>query len=287
MVVARQRPAARVAVVHPGATPPIPYRTIAERVADWIRQQIVKGDMDPGMRLREARIARELETSRAPVREAINQLVQEGWATKRANQSARVIVPTATRLREAGSLRGVLEGYAARLALAQLNARGIDMLSGLVTEMQQAVSEGDLSRAYELDLAFHEAVMRASGHQLLYDMWKRMAAHIRFLVSGTGVMDRDLRKTVELHRRILAAIRKGDAARAAGLMGIDPREVEQLVARLAPAAHLARPFTRPRVRHVPVDAVTTALDPARARALERGRPAARRTGTRRGSGNNR
>jgi DNA-binding GntR family transcriptional regulator len=236
MVAIRPRPAARAAVVRPGVIPPITYRTIAERVADWIRQQIVRGDMEPGMRLREARIARELETSRAPVREAIGQLVQEGWATKRANESARIIAPTATRLREAATLRGVLEGYAARLAMVRLDAHGIDMLAGLVKDMQQAVNEGDLSHAYELDLAFHEAVMRASGHQLLYDMWKRMGAHIRFLISGTGVMDRDLGKTVGLHRRILAAIRKGDAARAAGLMGIDPREVEQLVARVARAA---------------------------------------------------
>jgi DNA-binding GntR family transcriptional regulator len=213
--------------------------------------------MDPGTRLREARIARELQTSRAPVREAISQLVQEGWATKRANESARIIAPTATRLREAATLRGVLEGYAARLAMARLDAHGVAMLAGLVADMRQAVNGGDLSRAYELDLGFHEAVMRASGHQLLYDMWKRMGAHIRFLVSGTGVMDRDLRKTVELHRRILAAFRKGDAACAAGLMGIDPREVEQLVARVAQAA---------------------------AAPCENDRTAARRAGTRRGSG---
>lgn len=261
MVVARPRPAARTVVAPPEATPPIPYRTIAERVADWIRQEIVRGDMEPGMRLREARIARELQTSRAPVREAISQLIQEGWATKRANQSAQIIAPTATRLRETATLRGVLEGYAAGLAMARLDPHGIEMLAGLVTDMQQAVNEGDLSRAYELDLAFHEAVMRASGHQLVYDMWKRMGAHIRFLVSGTGVMDRDLRKTVELHRRILAAFRKGDAARAAGLMGIDPREVEELVARVAPAPRFARPIARPRARRAPVDAVTAALDP--------------------------
>jgi len=236
MVATRPRSVAHAAVVRPEATSAIPYRTIAERVAAWIRQQIVRGEMEPGMRLREARIARELQTSRAPVREAISQLVQEGWATKRANQSARIIAPTATRLREAATLRGVLEGYAATLAIGRLDAAGIDILAGFVTDMQRTVNDGDLSRAYELDLAFHEAVMRASGHQLLYDMWKRMGAHIRFLVSGTGVMDRDLRKTVELHRRILAAFRRGDAARAAGLMGIDPREVEQLVARVTQVA---------------------------------------------------
>jgi len=241
--------------------------------------------MEPGTRLREARIARELQTSRAPVREAISQLVQEGWATKRANQSARIIAPTATMLREAATLRGVLEGYAAGLAMARLDARGIDMLAGLVTDMQQTVNEGDLSRAYELDLAFHEAVMRASGHQLLYDMWKRMGGHIRFLVSGTGVMDRDLRKTVELHRRILAAFRKGDAARAAGLMGIDPREVEQLAARVARAASAPRVTDRVASRTArPGGRRRGRTRPGLVSALERGAPAASRAGARRRSG---
>lgn len=235
MPVGRQPVVNRGVADRPVATAAIPYRTIAERVAAWIRHQIVRGAIEPGDRLREARIARDLQTSRAPVREAISQLVQEGWATKRANQSARIIIPTATMLREAATLRGVLEGYAATLAIARQDPKGIHRLARLVDEMQQAVHAGDFSRAYELDLEFHEAVLRAAGHQLLFEMWKRMGPHIRFLVSGSGVMDRELRKTVELHRRIVGAFRRGDAARAASLMGIEPREVERLAARVAPA----------------------------------------------------
>lgn len=214
-------------------------RTIADRVAIWIRQRILRGEMDPGMLLREARIARDLHTSRAPVREAISQLVQEGWATKRANQSARIVAPTATRLREAATLRGVLEGYAARLAIDRIDAEGLARLRELVRGLRDAVNRRDLSRAFELDFAFHDAVVRASGHQLLYEMWKRMGGQIRFMVSGTGVMDRDPQRTVKLHDRILAAFEKRDGARAAALLGIDPRDVEQLVARIALASSTA------------------------------------------------
>jgi DNA-binding GntR family transcriptional regulator len=209
-----------------------PYHTMAQRVANYIRQQIIRGDMKPGARLREARIAREQQMSRAPVREAIGQLVQEGWATKRANQSARIIAPTAARLREAGTLRGVLEGYGATLAMERLDTDGIDALTGLVSRMRDAVNAGDLSHAFELDFAFHDAIMQASGHRLLYDMWRRMGAQIRFLISGSGIIDRDFRKTVELHRRILTAFQKGDTSRVKTLMGIDPQEVEELVARV-------------------------------------------------------
>jgi DNA-binding GntR family transcriptional regulator len=119
--------------------------------------------------------------------------------------------------------------------MGRLDEEGKRALADLVSQMRRAVKREDLSRAFELDFAFHEAVMRASGHHLLYDMWSRMGAQTRFLVSGSGVMDRDLRKTVELHRRIVAAFRKGDMARAEALMGIDPREVERLVARVVPA----------------------------------------------------
>jgi DNA-binding GntR family transcriptional regulator len=235
----RQARSTRPLVGRPAAGPNArPYRTIAQRVASYIRQQIIRGDVEPGARLREARIAREQQTSRAPVREAIGQLVQEGWATKRANQSARIIAPTAARLREAGTLRGVLEGYGATLAMGRLDTGGIDTLASLVSRMRDAVNAGDLSHAFELDFAFHDAIMQASGHQLLYDTWRRMGAQIRFLISGSGIIDRDFRKTVELHRRIVAAFRKGDEARARALMGIDPQEVEELVARVVLEARL-------------------------------------------------
>lgn len=230
------RTASRATTTSRASDPPIPYRTIAERVADWMRQRILGRELTPGTLLREARIARELQTSRAPVREAIGQLVQEGWATKRPNQSARIIAPNETMLREAATLRNVLEGYAATLALDRLDEEAYRALADIVNGMQRAMAKGQFSRAFELDYAFHDAVMRAAGHRMLYEMWARMGMHVRLLISGTNVLDRDLRRTVNLHRRLLTAFRRRDVVSARQLMGTPPQDFEELVARVAPVA---------------------------------------------------
>jgi DNA-binding GntR family transcriptional regulator len=231
-----RRRAARGATTSRSSDSAIPYRTIAERVADWIRQRIFCRELAPGTLLREARIARELQTSRAPVREAITQLVQEGWATKRPNQSARIIAPNETMLREAATLRNVLEGYAATLAIDRLDEKVCRRLADIVNGMRRAVTKGHFSRAFELDYAFHDAVMRAAGHQMLHEMWARMGMHVRLLISGTNVLDRDLRRTVALHRRILTAFRQRDVVSAQQLMGTPPQDFEQLLARVVPDA---------------------------------------------------
>jgi len=188
-------------------SPPIPYRTITERIAHWIREQIVQRALVPGTRLREARIARQLQTSRAPVREAINQLELEGLVTKRPNQSARIVELTGPKLREVASLRNVLENYGASLALDRLDAEGFRVLAGIVRTMKEAAEQSDFSQVVEQDYAFHDCLMKTTGHELLYEMWSRMSGQVRLLVSGTNYMDQDLRGIAQPHGRILAAMR--------------------------------------------------------------------------------
>ena len=213
---------------------PIPLRTVTEHVAHWIRQRLIQGELLPGARLREARIARELQTSRAPVREAMAQLAREGLVTKRPNQSPRIVELTESRLREVADLRGVLEGYGASLAIRRLDEGGLRALGGILRTMRRAAAEGEFARMVELDYAFHDVVMRSAGHQLLYETWSRMGDRVRLLVSGTNLMDRDLRGTLRLHERILAALRARDGTRAQRLMGAHTDAFfERFVARLA------------------------------------------------------
>jgi DNA-binding GntR family transcriptional regulator len=198
----------------------IPYRTIAEYIAHWIRDRIAKRALAPGARLREARIARELQTSRAPVREAISQLAREGLVTKRPNQSARIVELSEPMLREVASLRTILESYGASLSLDRLDAQGLQVLTGIVQTMQHAAKRGEFSRVIEQDYAFHDCLMKAGGHQLLYEMWSGLSAQVRLLVSGTNHMDQDLRSIARTHARILAAIRTKDRERTHQLIGM-------------------------------------------------------------------
>ena len=97
-------------------TAPIAYRTIAEQIAGSIREAIAQGTIRPAARLLEPQIAREMGTSRAPLREALIQLEREGLVVRRANGGTFVTELTEDLVREVASLRGLLEGFAASLA---------------------------------------------------------------------------------------------------------------------------------------------------------------------------
>jgi DNA-binding GntR family transcriptional regulator len=82
-----------------GATP-VAYRTIAEQIAYSIREAIAQGRIPPAARLFEVSLAREMGTSRAPVREALSQLEREGLVVKEPNRGARVVELTEEIVRE-------------------------------------------------------------------------------------------------------------------------------------------------------------------------------------------
>ncbi len=201
-----------------GRVPPIAYRTIAEQVAGAIRQAIADGRIPPAARLLEDSLAREMGTSRAPVREALSQLEREGLVVKEPNRGARVVELTEETVREVASLRGLLEGFAASLAAERLSEGQLAALEGLLRDMDVAVERGDYARLVELDYQFHAFVCLASGHRTLYETWSAISGKVRLYLSTTNLMYRDLKAVVRGHGEILAALRSRDRVRANQVM---------------------------------------------------------------------
>jgi DNA-binding GntR family transcriptional regulator len=224
---------------------PVAYRTIAEQIAGRLREAIAQGSLRPAARLLEAPLAREMGTSRAPVREALAALEREGLVVKEPNRGARVVELTPETIREVASLRAALEGFAAALATDRLSATDLATLDGMLTRMQRAAGGGQFSRLLELDFAFHEFICRASGHGLLYQLWSGMERKIRLFLSATNLLYTDLRGIVRGHADILQALRRRDRAAAQRAMARHLGEV--LGDRQAPAeAPRRRPArTRP------------------------------------------
>lgn len=107
---------------------PLPFRTLPEQIAAKIRQAILTGQLQPGARLAEAAIAEQIRTSRGPVRDALGLLERDGLVVKLPNRGACVLDFNERTLREAASLRAVLEEFAASLALQRLTAEDLARL---------------------------------------------------------------------------------------------------------------------------------------------------------------
>lgn len=210
------------------ALTPVRYRNMAEQIATALRQAIADGKLRPAARLLEVQIAREMGTSRAPLREALIQLEREGLVVRQPNRGTFVADLTEDLVREVASLRGVLEGFAASLAVKRLTREDFERLETILKEMLTVARRGDFPRMVEWDYQFHEYIMRASGHRLLYETWVGMDRKIRVYLSATNLMYADMKAVVHGHLPILQALRRRDPQRAGRVMAEHMGEVLDL-----------------------------------------------------------
>lgn len=213
---------------HPYALGPVRFRSIAEQIATSLRQAIADGKLRPGTRLLEERVSRELGTSRAPLREALLLLEREGLVVRQPNRGAFVADLTEELVREVASLRAELEGFAASLAVRHLTPADFRQLNAILGEMLAVARRGDFPRMIEWDYQFHEYIMRASRHRLLYETWVGMDRKIRVYLSATNLMYADMKTVVEGHVPILRALERRDPERARRVMSDHLAEVLDL-----------------------------------------------------------
>jgi DNA-binding GntR family transcriptional regulator len=139
-------------------------RVLREDVAQALREVISNGRLKPGDRIVESAIAEQMGISRAPVREAIRQLAQEGLIETTPRRGTVVTKLTAEGIWEIYSLRSVIEGFAARLAARRRTAEQVDHLQSLLDGMLAVAAEENVGELVRLDLAFHAYISTIAGH---------------------------------------------------------------------------------------------------------------------------
>lgn len=185
---------------------------LREQVKDILLSRIVSGELKPGERLVETRIAAELGTSQAPVREALRDLELLRLVESEPFRGARVREFGDEELFEVYPVRAVLEELAAREATKNL-AGDVAALEHEVAEMRAAARRRDISSLVQHDIAFHRLMVEAAGNPILEQCWKSLGVEGRITISlyGTYVEPDD---AAERHVPILEAIRSRKAAAA-------------------------------------------------------------------------
>lgn len=185
-----------------------------ERAHLEIRHRIVHGAYPPGTPLSEARLARDLRTSRTPVREALSRLYEEGYVERVARRGffvARVTVPM---IRNAFEVRSLLEGAAAARAAALAAPEDIARLRALADAQRVVDSPAANRRAFEANGQFHEAIASASRNALLVTLVRHCIDQItRFVALGVN-LNSFQEAAVNEHHAIVDAIERKDAAAA-------------------------------------------------------------------------
>jgi DNA-binding GntR family transcriptional regulator len=193
---------------------PADFKTRTEIVADRLREAIISGELRPGDRLLQADLARQLNVSRMPVREALKQLAREGFVDYDAYKGAFVTELSAEAIEDLYRIRAAIEGMAARLGAERITEEQVESLESIFSEMCQAVAEGDLEALIELDAEFHSKVFEAYRREFwlgfLEELRTRSSKYTRLYIRWVGRTG----DTLAWHEELIRACREHDGSLA-------------------------------------------------------------------------
>jgi DNA-binding GntR family transcriptional regulator len=189
-----------------------------------IREAIVEGRYAPACRLKEQRVAEELNLSRTPVREALKMLAAEGLVQIERNVGAIVRPIDRKTIVDLYELRGRLESYAAARAAVHRSAGHLDRLREAIEEFASAIEPAAINevdgirRVNRWNGVLHSTIVEAADHDRLASMLAR-AVDVPLVFQAFRQFDRgQLERSNLFHRLVVDAIDVQDAVRAERLM---------------------------------------------------------------------
>jgi DNA-binding GntR family transcriptional regulator len=212
-------------------------RVLRQEVLGALRSAILAGEIPVGTRLLEAEVATSMSVSRAPVREAVRHLEQEGLVEIFPHRGAVVVGLPETEIDAIYELRAVIEGRATAAAIDKLGDAEIDRLDALIDEMRVAIKQHEIEAIAEIDLRFHGLIVEWSGMTLLRHIWSSLDGLVR--VRSYQALDRPgataryfLKNAASSHVDLVSALRSGDAEAAATMARQHVLEVPTMLAGL-------------------------------------------------------
>ena len=194
------------------------YRTKKEKVYYELRDEIVQGSVAPGSRLTITSLAEKFEVSEIPVREAVQQLVQERYLVTAPHMGITVSIISDEDVCKTFEIRAALESLAARLSTRRVTERDIGELYRMIEDSRQYRESADFYAYWLCNQAFHSYIYRLCGNERLigiisdlmhyshrypqyYTNAKQISRSIdRHLEIAHAISDRDERLTEDLVR---------------------------------------------------------------------------------------
>lgn len=185
---------------------PIERRVLAGVVAERVREGVVAGTFPPGEQVIEAELTRQLGVSRGAVREGLQRLIQEELLEVRA-QGVFVVSLSESDVSEIYVARRAVERAAIQRLIEIGRNTHLPELHDLLSEMASAAAAGEWHRTADLDLRFHEQLVKASQNRRLQRMYSTLLTETRLSLGHHYVGGAD---NVKSHEHLLTLIEGGD-----------------------------------------------------------------------------
>ncbi len=170
------------------------------------------------IRLDERRLAQDFGVSRTPVREAMAQLEREGFVRSVPRRGVYVVRKTRREVIELITAWAALESMAARLITQEASDDDIAGLRRMFATFEGGRVRAHLDEYSEINIEFHQAIIRMSRNTALTDLAENLFTHMRMIRRKTiGEMDRADR-SIRDHMQIIEALEARDTVRAETLV---------------------------------------------------------------------
>lgn len=178
---------------------------------EQLKAKIIEGRLDPGKRLTEEHLAKELGVSRTPIREALRRLEAEGLIKPLARRGFVVAGESKEEVEELFEIRAVLEGYSLRVICGNIPEEIFKELDRCIRKAEEALRKDQIERVFICNTRFHDALHslvadKGRLYRLMVDMRKNV---LRYRIN-TLHYPHGGRKAIDGHRKIVLSLRLGD-----------------------------------------------------------------------------
>lgn len=185
------------------------HMTLREKIVETIRNAIVNGQLPAGTRVAEPDLASKFGISRTPIREAFRQLETEGFITVIPRKGAVVASLSSKDVSDFYDLKAILEGYAARSAVANLTEKDFAKMDSVNRQIEAAAVKKESRKVLALHNEFHDIFVKACGNEKLHTIVQNLVMQFqrfRLILAMPGRIE----GSIQQHWEIIDAFRKGD-----------------------------------------------------------------------------
>lgn len=195
-------------------------KTLKEQIVDSIKEAIAVGELKPGEKICETKLAEELGISRTPLREAIQILESEGFLRVMPRRGAVVSEYSKKDIKDIYEIKAALEGLAARLATKNMSDAAIDKLEEINDQLKSMTlsNEKSVGRFFKIHNQFHDVFLKASDNERLYQLnCHLMEPFKRFRLTSLAIEGR-FSQAIKTHEEIIQVFRKRNSEKAEELV---------------------------------------------------------------------
>lgn len=205
------------------------YLPLRDVVFNTLREAILKGELKPGERLMELKLASKLGVSRTPIREAIRMLEQEGLAVTIPRRGAVVAHMSEKDTEDVLQIRCALDELAVQLAADNIQPEQLEELEQARQAFEDATRSKDVKKLAQTDVQFHDVIYRATGNArlvvLLNNLREQMYRYrVEYLKNESAYP-----KLLQEHQEIVDGLRERDKEKVCEIMRYHIRNQEMTV----------------------------------------------------------